>query len=331
MNMDVLSRRPRWLLYLSLLYLAVVLGLWALLAAAADRWWLGTVILFSPRWIWGLPLVILVPAALWRQRRSLWLLVPAALIVTGPLMGLCLSWQATADEAPAGRKLRVLSCNVHYKALDKLTLGPLLAETRPDVVALQAALFREWAATFDPGEWHTERKGEFLLASRFPIGEVEAFPDTESPCRQAIVRYRLETPAGDVEFFNLHLATPREGLEAVINGLWEGADELQANSDLRRRQSAAARQWVSLFPGPVLIAGDFNTPPDSTVYREYWSDFTNAFSQAGCGWGNTHFTRRTGVRIDHQLAGPGWTCRRCWVGPDIGSEHRPVIADWEWE
>jgi vancomycin resistance protein VanJ len=33
------------------------------------------------------------------------------------------------------------------------------------------------------------------------------------------------------------------------------------------------------------------------------------------------------VRIDHILAGPGWYCARCWVGPDVGSPHRPVLAD----
>jgi endonuclease/exonuclease/phosphatase (EEP) superfamily protein YafD len=36
------------------------------------------------------------------------------------------------------------------------------------------------------------------------------------------------------------------------------------------------------------------------------------------------------VRIDHILAGPGWQAERCWVGPDVGSPHRPVIADLIW-
>ena len=51
---------------------------------------------------------------------------------------------------------------------------------------------------------------------------------------------------------------------------------------------------------------------------------------AGLGWGYSHYTNRTLLRIDHILAGPGWTCRRCWVGPDVNSEHRPVIADLVW-
>ena len=40
--------------------------------------------------------------------------------------------------------------------------------------------------------------------------------------------------------------------------------------------------------------------------------------------------RKTTVRIDHVLAGKGWNCVRCWVGPNVGSPHRPVLADLVW-
>jgi vancomycin resistance protein VanJ len=79
----------------------------------------------------------------------------------------------------------------------------------------------------------------------------------------------------------------------------------------------------------VVVLGDFNTPTDSASYRESWSPFTNAFSAAGFGFGNTHFTEKTAIRIDHVLLGPGWTCRRAWVGPHVGWGHRPVVADIE--
>jgi endonuclease/exonuclease/phosphatase (EEP) superfamily protein YafD len=77
----------------------------------------------------------------------------------------------------------------------------------------------------------------------------------------------------------------------------------------------------------VIVLGDFNMPPDSAIYRQFWSDFSNAISSAGFGFGSTHFTHRTAVRIDHVLAGPGWRFRRAWVGPFVGSAHRPVVAD----
>jgi endonuclease/exonuclease/phosphatase (EEP) superfamily protein YafD len=132
-----------------------------------------------------------------------------------------------------------------------------------------------------------------------------------------------------VHCFNLHLATPRWGLLAVVFGSPGGIDKLQANSDLRRDQSAAIRRRASSLDGPVLLAGDFNTPLESTIYRQCWSAYTNAFSAAGLGWGNTHLTRHTAVRIDHVLASRDWRVRRCWVGPDVGAAHRPVIADLE--
>ena len=34
-----------------------------------------------------------------------------------------------------------------------------------------------------------------------------------------------------------------------------------------------------------------------------------------------------GIRIDHLLTGPGLVPKVCEVGPDIGSDHLPVIAD----
>ena len=82
--------------------------------------------------------------------------------------------------------------------------------------------------------------------------------------------------------------------------------------------------------GPTVIVGDFNLTDDSAIYRRYWSRYRDAFATAGLGWGYTKFTRRIGVRIDHVLAGPGWQFRNCWVGPDVGSDHRPVLADVFW-
>ncbi len=58
--------------------------------------------------------------------------------------------------------------------------------------------------------------------------------------------------------------------------------------------------------------------------------FTNAFSEADLGLGATKETSWHGIRIDHVLLGPGWACERAWVGPSIGGDHRPLIADVRW-
>src|SRR5206468_2826834 len=76
-----------------------------------------------------------------------------------------------------------------------------------------------------------------------------------------------------------------------------------------------SRQAVDRATGPFLLAGDLNTPESSAIYRNNWSEFTNAFSTSGFGWGYTRGWPKphwlVGVRIDHVLAGPGWRFRRC--------------------
>src|SRR5207302_11334883 len=111
---------------------------------------------------------------------------------------------------------------------------------------------------------------------------------------------------------------------------WRGIAELRVNIDLRWHQSEVASRRAGQSDGPLLIAGDFNLPTDSAIYRRHWSQYANAFSAVGLGFGHTKFTRWAGFRIDRVLAGPGWKFRSCQVGPDVGSDHRPVIAHVSW-
>ena len=144
------------------------------------------------------------------------------------------------------------------------------------------------------------------------------------------MRYELETSAGVVTVVNLHLASPRHGLYVVIHDRAKGIADLESNSALRWLESERVAREVEDVTGPLLLVGDFNTPPASAIFRRVWGHCTDAFGTAGWGWGYTFVNHRTTVRIDHILAGPGWRCDRCWVGPDVGSQHRPVLADLTW-
>jgi endonuclease/exonuclease/phosphatase (EEP) superfamily protein YafD len=317
-----------------LVYLAAILGLWAFLRLAGDRWWLATVVLYGPRWIWSVPLAVLIPAAAATRPHRLWPLLIAAVTVIGPVMGFCVPLPSLAREAEGVFSLRVLTCNAGGKALRAGALAELIVAARPDVVALQEGSVRSLPAGTWPDGWSIRT----TVASRYPIRKVEKLSPDALGGDGFVTRFDLETPGGLVQLFNLHLETVRDGLEAVISRKWEGAPELTANITLRARESEAASRWILPIaglgrrgvPDPVIIAGDFNLPTDSDIYRLYWSSYTNAFSSAGLGFGHTKFTRWFGIRIDHILAGPGWRCRRCWVGPDVGSDHRPVLADLDW-
>lgn len=320
-------RAARMTARLCWLYAVGIAGLCVFLWTLSDVWWPATILMYMPRGLFALPLVLLVPAAILVRPRSLIALGLAVLLLVGPLMGLCVPWRTWFAGAARGPHFRVMTCNVHYSQLDAPALRALMDEARPDVVALQYWTSRFEKELFEPETWHIHRDGQFCLASRHPIGKVE-------PLGQPLIAVGTELEVeriGRLSFVNLHLATPRDGLVAVVRQRATGVQQLEANIEQRRSQSAEVVRWLDGVQGPLVIAGDFNTAPESVIYREYWGSFTDAFTAAGFGWGQTQYTpRRTAVRIDHILVGPGWRCRDCRVGPYVGSEHRPLIADLQW-
>lgn len=334
------ARARRILAVVVALYLAGVLLVWALLRFRADVWWPATLILFGPRWIWGLPLVVLAPLAALRDRRLLAPLALAALVVAFPIVGLTLALPRRAVAAPSSpeaappRRLRLMTYNVGEGTSNGADLFRMMAEVSPDVVAIQECGAVTRVAHRQPGERYSIiGHGELCLLSRFPIEKKEV-QDPEAiralGGTGSVVRYTVHLPAGDVSLVNVHLATVREGLDAVLARGLGGVPALKENLATRSAMSAQARSFVDHAEQPLLIAGDFNLPTDSAIYRRDWASFANAFSTAGSGLGTTKRTRWFGVRIDHILLGPGWSCERAFIGPHLNGDHRPVVADLTW-
>jgi endonuclease/exonuclease/phosphatase (EEP) superfamily protein YafD len=286
--------------------------------------------LFGPRWTLALPLIGLFPAALFLRRSALGLLGIAGLIIAGPVMGFCLPSQDFFASPPAGMRFRVLTCNMHYIKADAARLEGLVAETEPDIVALQEWPESNHAPLLTGPGWHTNRTPRLFLASRYPIRRAVDLGLHSSGPDGSVGRYELETPIGIINLFSLHLASPRRGISALIHEDRRRPADIGSNIALRWEQSEKVAREAGAVSGPLLLVGDFNTPPQSSIFRRVWSGYSDAFSSAGWGWGYTYFDAKTMARIDHVLTGEGWYCSRCRVGPDIGSPHRPVLADLIW-
>ncbi len=120
-------------------------------------------------------------------------------------------------------------------------------------------------------------------------------------------------------------------LEAETGRRRAEAFETRANID----RNTSALRGPDRTALPVLIVGDFNTPPVSQLYREVWPDFTNAFNAAGFGFGYTApsirrrrwFDDVPWLRIDHILTDDHWSVLCCRIGHGRGSDHRLIWAD----
>ncbi len=313
-----------------------MLALWAIMELGGDRAWLATVLLYGPRHYYPLPLVFLVPAALaspWR-RSLLWPLTISAAVALGPLLDRCVPWYATPFENDA--RVTVLTLNAQRASVRPARLRELVERVGADVVLLQSANRRwDW-----PDGWQVRHRGELAIASRWPIVAVAAgAPRHDEPFAEHGLLTTVRAPFAEIAVASLYLPSPRQGLEAVIDPTTlldlNGVGSLERSIAARRRGSRVVSERLAEQELPLLLGGDFNLTTNSRIFRKFWTPYTDAFSTAGSGPG---FTKRTkvrwqvhGTRIDHILVDEHWRAVRAWVEEDVGSDHRPLVAEIVWD
>jgi vancomycin resistance protein VanJ len=323
------------LVLLSYAYVAAICVLTLAIWGVGDVWWPATVLLFMGRWIFLVPLIVLLPAASVYRRRFVVPLMLAAAVCVGPFMGARLGWRGLLQH-PAGPDVRVVTYNTDGGDAMATRLPAMLAEWRPDFVALQECGDSLANAVARLPGWFHHHVRQLCFLSRYPlldsmVMDRRAFEQVKESDEGIggsgdVVRYRVRMPQGIVYFTNLHLETPRKGLESLRYGSFS-ASKLADNTELRQIESDLASKWVRGGAGPSIVAGDFNTPVESRIFQDSWGSFTDAFSRVGVGFGMTKRNGWISVRIDHVLTGEGWYADHVEIGPDLGSDHLPLIVD----
>lgn len=329
-----LARRAAW--WMAWGYLAAVVIIWALMRWSGDHWWIGTLLLFGPRWFCLLPFVVLLPLAAIVRRSALWPLAAAAILAIGPLCGFCVPWaRLLGDDAPT---IRILTCNLKGHSLNNPRLEALLAEAKPDIVALQGCW--DGIEVHWPDGWYIVRTGELAVASRFPVHEILATSHSRTGHTQPranLLSCSVTLPDGELSFATIHLQSPHYGIARAVSRKVDAnsprTELISEETDARWEESEEVAARLADRGQTEVVVGDLNLPMESPIYRTYWSSWADAFSSTGWGFGATEWPQdtpagiRIAIRIDHVLTGPAWRSKRCWVGSDVGSDHLPLIAD----
>jgi endonuclease/exonuclease/phosphatase (EEP) superfamily protein YafD len=296
----------------------------------ADRWWPATVLLFGPRWTLLLPIPFLALLAAVRDRALLVPLAVSAWLIVGPVMGYQTGWRSLLTSPDPTRDVTVATFNI--RSGDSLALGPsaLMAQMGADVAAFQECGYRFRTAIADLEDWHTWSGGSLCLVSRLPVLETHVM-DAEVIQRAGgsglVVSHLLEGNDGSFWLTNVHLETPRAGLSLIRRGsLARGIEALERDSFLREIEHRQARAFAAARAGPHIVVGDFNTPPESQIYRNEWRGWTNAFSAVGRGTGATRLNGWIRARIDHVVVDDAWTVVDARTGEVAGSDHLPMVA-----
>jgi endonuclease/exonuclease/phosphatase (EEP) superfamily protein YafD len=287
-----------------------------------------------PIWLWGGFGLLLSTTAFYFLRASLSLVITGVWAVTllvgadearvlanfgksPPLPG-------PAEPHDGNPVLRAITLNSAFFTFGSPAAD--LAAWHPDIVLLQDLLphqVRQIADTLYGGRGDYRVHQSNGVVTRWKIQREVRNPAQRD--QQATVLL----PSGmEIEIVNVHLATAATDLRLWRKSAWS---HHRSNRAIRQKELSITQQILeqtTAFPNtPSLFGGDFNSPASDIVHRQLTSDFVDAFTAVGTGWGDTFQHRLPILRIDHLYANRLFTPIRCRAVTTRHSDHRMVVAD----
>jgi len=219
-------------------------------------------------------------------------------------------------ETRDGIPIRVLVLNVHTENSSFEQVRRLIAAERPDVIGL-VEVDRRWIDALAPaltsysGRIEEPRSDNFGIAF-YARGDVDGkVLELASPLPNVIAD--VSVGASRFSVILTHPLPPMSGA---------AVQQQQAQFDAVAAQARAAAR-------PALVMGDFNATPWSRPFVRLLERSGLCDSRAGFGVQTTFPSSSTllQIPIDHLLASCSVGVRDRRIGPDVGSDHLPVIVD----
>lgn len=289
---------------------------------------------YMPRAVYALPMLLLVPLTLWTRQR--WLLAECLLgtvLVFGPLMGFVPNppWQAVdRSKYPDDRVFRFMTFNIGTSANFQIDeLAEYLKARNIDVLLVQEdAQIARFTRKMKSIGWYQNKHN--TIFSRWPI--LADSPDLPHEAGgdylyQAEVQY-VRIRRGEHEFLigSAHAPSVRANFYSYLHQFDE--DQLRKVMDWQTRQiERVALSMDRSGSLPVVLGGDFNTPPRSPHVRPLEKRFLDVFAAIGFGYGFTYPADTPWLRLDRFYVSRQWVPLKCEVAPRFESDHRPFYVE----
>ncbi len=222
----------------------------------------------------------------------------------------------------AGPTLRVITFNCLGTNPNSRSAVAWIRRMRPDVLVLEEL----------PTGW-AEDLATLKDILPYRASQLQPTPgDTDVFSRSPMTSADAYRPAPDLRTL-IHAVVMQDGRPVQVFGIHPNTLQTQGEWTNRNNALELSAQWVRQTRGrdPVLVLGDWNTPP--------WSPYFHAFlkisglkSVDGVLWPpvtrvlGSPFGIRVGSPIDHVAASADVEVGGCETGPDLGSDHVPQIC-----
>lgn len=223
----------------------------------------------------------------------------------------------TAADSPRG-PLRLLSYNIHYKAVPDGQLVDFILAVGADIVTLQEV----------PGWWYRKHQPRLqetyptlvytstlrlLTASRLPT-KTAAWQETTGTGWRGCLAVELQTPAGPLTVYNAHLWTPSTNpryFPVTLRLQWEQAEQLG--------------KLLADAPGPLVLIGDFNFPSWSWSHTRLRQLVPDLVEGVPPGLSYSFPSVLPMIRID-QMVGRQVRFHAVQIGSSTLSDHLPLTG-----
>lgn len=295
--------------------LALVMLVIAAERLPGERWWPTLLLAYAPQGIWAVPSILLAGYFVFRKR---WISALSTFAIVGLVATVLMGAPIPHKQPVEPSDVRILTWNLWY-GRGGPSVADLALDTSADIICLQEAnpwADRNLAKVMQMEQfkgWQSTQCGELVILSRFPLKRLKT--------TNSVLWASVKVNGQEVWIADAHLALP------VSSNPREMLDPSKLYSDeLRRRPQV--RGLIENLPleHPVIVCGDFNTPPNTEVYRKLSSVMINSFSETGGGLGLSYPKRLPLVRIDHIFVRQAKPIR-CWLPEVDASNHYPMCAD----
>lgn len=257
------------------------------------------------QWLFLLGLVVFAGLACCCDKR--W----AVLLLTLPLPWLTASAPTPADDLQA-QVFAVASANVHLDNRNTEVLATWLAQEKPDVVVLLevSPAYAQGLRTLRdyPFQHIVAQDSPFGIAvlSRHPLQQVEVIEDAQGI---AHIEAQLQWRGQPIGIIALH---PMPPLSPQYHRV-------------RNAKLAALARQAAASAIPTVLAGDLNATPWSSAFSGLAQLGLRRASGLAATWPAV-LQGVLGLPIDHVLVTQHWAVAARKVGPQLGSDHLPVLV-----
>lgn len=239
-----------------------------------------------------------------------------------------INWSAKSDESP---NLKIITFNIKASQMGREKIYNYLENSGADLI-----LGQEYGSEFNVPTYKNRTNENTLVATNSKL-EILKVQSLNLDGRGSAIYTDIKINGKIIRVFNIYLnpfsfdkqkLKPSEDLKQNEGKLKYAVRRLIPTFKIHQQEITVIREAIDSSPYPVIVAGDFNSVPNSYEYYELSKGLTDAFVAKGRGSSASFYDYKFPIRIDYIFVSKEIETVSYKVDKSSKmSDHFPVVAE----